>query len=159
MTLRKGRAALTLIRHSGSSPAVSVPRSELVGKSVYDQEAKLIGAVHDIALKIGEKEITLIVRTPGGTTVEVPWDKVAAVKDIVLLKEKVELPPEALKPAAPAAAAAPEHAHSAPLQHILHLQAGEEDMPLLRAAGNLDPAVPEVVLLQLRQVHRLAVSH
>ncbi len=86
---------------------MSVPRSELVGKSVYDQEAKLIGTVHDIALKIGEKEITLIVRTPGGTTVEVPWDKVAAVKDIVLLKEKVELPPEALKPAAPAAAAAP----------------------------------------------------
>jgi len=82
---------------------VSVPRSELIGKNVYDQEAKLVGTVHDIALKIGEKEITLIVRTPGGTTLEVPWDKVAAVKDIVLLKEKVELPPEALKPAVPAA--------------------------------------------------------
>jgi len=88
-----------------SSRAVSVPRSELVGKSVYDQDAKLIGTVHDIALKIGEKDIILIVRTPGGTTVEVPWDKVAAVKDIVLLKERVDLPPEALKPAPPAAEA------------------------------------------------------
>uniref|UniRef100_A0A7C3SLV4 PRC-barrel domain-containing protein n=1 Tax=Thermofilum pendens TaxID=2269 RepID=A0A7C3SLV4_THEPE len=84
--------------------AVSVPRSELIGKNVYDQEAKLIGTVHDIALRLGEKEIALVVRTPGGTTIEVPWDKVAAVKDIVLLKEKVELPAEALVPAAPAAA-------------------------------------------------------
>ena len=84
---------------------MSVSRSELIGKNVYDQEAKLIGTVHDVALKIGEKEITLVVRTPGGTTVEVPWDKVAAVKDIVLLKEKVELPPEALKQAVPTAPA------------------------------------------------------
>lgn len=79
---------------------MSIQRSELIGKRVYDQQAKFIGEVVDIVLKLGEKEINLAVRTPGGTSIEVPWDKVAAARDIVLLKEAVELPPEAIQPAA-----------------------------------------------------------
>lgn len=93
---------------------MSVQRSELIGKHVYDQQAKLIGEVVDVVLKIGEKEISLSVRTPGGTSLEVPWDKVAAVKDIILLKEAVELPPEAIQPAT----AIPEAAVSAPRPKI-----------------------------------------
>ena len=78
---------------------MSISRSEIIGKRVYDQEAKLIGEVTDVALKLGEKEVTLIVKVPSGSTIDVPWDKVAAVRDIVLLKEKVDLPAEALQPA------------------------------------------------------------
>lgn len=86
---------------------MSVRKSELVGKSVYDQEAKHVGRVIDIAIRLGEKEVFLLVGTPSGATIEVPWDKVAAAKDIVLLKEKVELPAEVILPAATVAAQPP----------------------------------------------------
>ncbi|MEM2475441.1 MAG: PRC-barrel domain-containing protein [Thermofilaceae archaeon] len=78
---------------------MSVKRGEVIGKRVYDQEAKLIGDVVDLAFKLEEKEVLLVVRTPGGLTMEIPSDKVAAAKDIVLLKEKVELPAAATQPA------------------------------------------------------------
>ncbi|MEZ0345610.1 MAG: PRC-barrel domain-containing protein [Infirmifilum sp.] len=74
---------------------MSTSRSELIGKSVYDQEAKLIGTVQDIAIKLGEKEVSLLVRTPSGVSMEIPADKVLSVKDIILLKEAVQLPSEA----------------------------------------------------------------
>jgi sporulation protein YlmC with PRC-barrel domain/ribosomal protein S27AE len=82
---------------------MSVTRSGLVGKRVYDQEAKFVGEVQDIALKLEGKDITLIVKVSKDKKLEIPWDKVAAVRDIVLLKEKIELPQEALQQPAPPA--------------------------------------------------------
>jgi len=83
---------------------LSVARSEVIGKKVYDIEAKYLGDVYDIGFKLGETSITVFVRTPGGATLEVPWDKISAIRDIVLVKEPVELPEV---PAAPAFTAAP----------------------------------------------------
>ncbi|AKG38384.1 MAG: PRC-barrel domain-containing protein [Infirmifilum sp.] len=73
---------------------MSITRSELIGKAVYDQEAKFIGTVQDIVIKLEEKDIGIQVRTPLGTLLEISSDKILAVKDIILLKEKIELPKE-----------------------------------------------------------------
>lgn len=75
---------------------MSASRSELIGKNVYDQEAKLVGVVQDIIIKFGEKDIALLVRTPLGGSMEIPADKVLAARDIILLKEAVELPQQPL---------------------------------------------------------------
>lgn len=77
---------------------MSISRSQIIGKKVYNPDATYIGEVYDVGFKVGETAITLFVRTPGGATVEIPWDKVAAVKDIAILKEAVEIPKEILAP-------------------------------------------------------------
>jgi sporulation protein YlmC with PRC-barrel domain len=87
---------------------MSITLSELKGKQVYAQDARRIGEVVDFGFKVGETLPFLIVRTPSGRTLEIPWSDVAAAKDIVLLKPEFKVPEELLTPAiAPPAAAAP----------------------------------------------------
>jgi len=93
---------------------LSISRSQIIGKKVYNPDAAYIGEVYDVGFKVGETTITLFIRTPGGATVEVPWDKVAAVKDIVILKEVVEIPKEVLTPQAPSAPIQPAQQAPAP---------------------------------------------
>ncbi|MEM1665964.1 MAG: PRC-barrel domain-containing protein [Nitrososphaerota archaeon] len=81
-------------------------RSQLIGKQVYNPDGTLVGTINDVELIIDRNEVALQVQTKYRTTEYVPWTKVNAVGDIVLLKEKVEIqapqvapPPEAPKPA------------------------------------------------------------
>ncbi len=76
---------------------MSIARSQLIGKKVYNPDGSFVGDVVDIGLAIGESQISLIVATAAGTTVDIPWSNVSAAKDIILLKEAVEVP----KPTAP----------------------------------------------------------
>ena len=66
---------------------------------MYAQDARRIGEVVDFGFKIGETLPFLIVRTPSGRTLEIPWSDVAAAKDIVLLKPEFKVPEELLTPA------------------------------------------------------------
>jgi sporulation protein YlmC with PRC-barrel domain len=87
---------------------MSITLSELKGKQVYAQDARRIGEVVDFGFKVGETLPFLIVRTPSGRTLEIPWSDVAAAKDIILLKPEFKVPEELLTPAiAPPAAAVP----------------------------------------------------
>lgn len=80
---------------------MAIARSKLTGMQVYNPDGALVGQVLDIALPIGQGEIMLIVRTVTGSQMEIPWSKVSAAKDIVILKEVIEVPQLPVMPAAP----------------------------------------------------------
>ena len=82
---------------------MSIARSQLIGKKVYNPDGEFVGEIYDIGFVIGESKITLLVKSKYGSKLEVSWDNVIAAKDIVILKERVEIPK-------PAVAAAPETA-------------------------------------------------
>jgi len=84
---------------------MSVTLSELKGKQVYSQDARRVGEVVDFGFRVGDVTPFLIVRTPSGRSIEIPWSQVAAAKDIVLLKPEFKVPEELLTPAAAPAAA------------------------------------------------------
>jgi len=64
----------------------------LIGKKVYNPDGELVGEVYDISLSVGESEIRLLIRGKHGGELSVSWSSVAAAKDIVILKECVEIP-------------------------------------------------------------------
>lgn len=82
---------------------MSIARSQLIGKKVYNPDGSFVGDVVDIGLAVGESQISLIVATAAGTTIDIPWSNVSAAKDIILLKEAVEIPKPTVPPATPVA--------------------------------------------------------
>jgi len=83
----------------------SIPRSKIIGMQVYDPDAYYVGTVKDIGLVPGEvTEFSLIIQAKTGATIEVPWKTVEKVGDIIILKEKVEIPQPPTPTVAPAAA-------------------------------------------------------
>lgn len=75
---------------------MSIARSQLIGKKVYNPDGSFVGDVMDIGLAVGESQISLVVATAAGTTVDIPWSNVSAAKDIILLKEAIEIPQPAM---------------------------------------------------------------
>ncbi len=69
----------------------SVPRGKLVGMQVYNPDGVLVGTVQDVELPVGGGEITLQVLTRINTIERIPWANIAAVGDIAILKEKMEV--------------------------------------------------------------------
>jgi len=61
---------------------------KLVGMSVYDSNATLIGTVKDLGLRDGRTKIVMVISTAEQTEKEIPWDIVMKIGDIVLLKTK-----------------------------------------------------------------------
>lgn len=87
----------------------SIGQSKMVGKQVYNPDGTLVGSVADIGLVPGQKEITLQVRTAAGAMMDVKWEEISAVGDIVLLSKTKEVPRVEVKPAAAAGATAPQN--------------------------------------------------
>ena len=81
--------------------------SELKGKRVYAQDARWVGEIVDLSFKMAEPLPSIVVKTPSGRPLEIPWSDVAAAKDIVLLKPDFKVPEELLALAAAPPAAAP----------------------------------------------------
>jgi sporulation protein YlmC with PRC-barrel domain/ribosomal protein S27AE len=69
----------------------AVPRGKLVGMQVYNPDGFLVGTVQDVELPLGGGEISLQVLTRLNTVERVPWTNIAAVGDIAILKEKIEV--------------------------------------------------------------------
>ncbi|MEM3397611.1 MAG: PRC-barrel domain-containing protein [Nitrososphaerota archaeon] len=68
-----------------------VPRGKLIGMQVYNPDGTLVGTVQDIALPLGGGEMGLLLLTRAQTTETIPWSKISAVGDIIILKEKIEV--------------------------------------------------------------------
>ena len=66
---------------------MGVPSSQLKGKKVYTPDGTYQGEVVDLGFVLGSGNPLVIVRTNGGSGVEIPWAKIAAAKDIVILVE------------------------------------------------------------------------
>jgi len=78
----------------------------MVGKQVYNPNGTIVGNVVDIGLVPGQKEITLQVKTAGGTVIDVKWDEVGAVGDVIILSKEKEVPRVEVKPTPAATGAA-----------------------------------------------------
>ncbi len=70
---------------------MSIPRSKLLGMQVYNPDGTYVGTVQDIALPIGEGEISIQVLAKDQSVKTIEWSKIAAAGDIIILKEKVEV--------------------------------------------------------------------
>lgn len=77
-----------------------IPQSKLMGMQVYDPDGFLVGTVKEIGIVPGQGGITLYVTTKVGSSMEIGWDDVKSVGDIIILANKVEIP----KPVTPVVA-------------------------------------------------------
>ena len=96
---------------------MSIARSQLIGKKVYNPDGEFVGEVYDIGFVIGESKISLLVKSKYGSELQVDWDNVAAAKDIIILRESVEIPKPAVT-AAPTVTAAPEVVTTQPTPEV-----------------------------------------
>jgi sporulation protein YlmC with PRC-barrel domain len=86
--------------------SASIGQSKMIGKQVYNPNATLVGTVADIGLVPGQKEITLQVRTAAGAIMDIKWEEISAVGDVVILSKEKEVPKMEVKPTPAAGAAA-----------------------------------------------------
>lgn len=59
---------------------------KLVGMSVYDGNASLLGTVKDIGLRDNKTKIVMVISTTEQTEKEVSWEQISRIGDVVLLK-------------------------------------------------------------------------
>ena len=69
---------------------MSVPRTQLIGKKVYRPDGSLVGEVADTGFVLGSGNSTLIVKTGQDAAIELPWEEVAAAKDILILAKNAD---------------------------------------------------------------------
>ena len=79
---------------------MSISRSGLTGKLVYNPDGGLIGEVVDTAFVLGSNNFSLLVKVNQELTIEIACDKIGAGKDILITNEAVD-PAQAKKVAAP----------------------------------------------------------
>jgi len=68
-----------------------VPRGKLIGMQVYNPDGTFVGTVQDIALPLGGGEMGVLILTRAQTAETIQWSKIAAIGDIMILKEKIEV--------------------------------------------------------------------
>jgi len=76
-----------------------VPTQKIIGMQVIDSKASSVGSVKDIGVNVLERKINLTVMTKAGSELQVPWDDVQSIVDVVLLGKEIEVPkaPEATR--------------------------------------------------------------
>jgi sporulation protein YlmC with PRC-barrel domain len=63
-----------------------------MGKKIYAADATFLGEIIDVGFTVGAMEPSLVVRnSQDSKTYEIPWEKVAYVKDIVLTRDVLDL--------------------------------------------------------------------
>ena len=80
-----------------------VPAQRFSGMQVIDGKGMLVGNVKDVSVNFHERNLAFLVTTKNRTELDVPWEDVMSVEDVVLLKKVVELPSddESTKSASP----------------------------------------------------------
>jgi sporulation protein YlmC with PRC-barrel domain len=69
-----------------------VPAQKFIGMQVIDSKGSAVGTVKDLGVNVVEKEFNLIVTTKARSEVQVTWDDIQSVLDVVLLRKEIELP-------------------------------------------------------------------
>ena len=62
-----------------------------VGMQVIDSKGSMVGNVKDVSVDFRNKELAFRVTTKTRTEMDIPWDDVLSVEDVVLLKKEVEV--------------------------------------------------------------------
>ena len=69
-----------------------VPAQRYVGMQVIDSKGMVVGNVKDISVDFQGKALAFLVTTKNRTDLDVPWDDVVSIEDVVLMKTEIELP-------------------------------------------------------------------
>jgi sporulation protein YlmC with PRC-barrel domain len=78
-----------------------VPTQRFIGMQVIDSMGSMVGTVKDLGVNIVEKKFNLIVTTKARSEIQISWDDIQSVLDVVLLRKEIELPKAAEPAAAP----------------------------------------------------------
>jgi len=69
-----------------------VPAQKIIGLQVIDSKGSAVGTVKDLGINVMEKKFNLIVTTRARSEVQVTWEDIQSVVDVVLLRKEIELP-------------------------------------------------------------------
>jgi sporulation protein YlmC with PRC-barrel domain len=68
-----------------------VPTQRFVGMQVIDTKGTLVGNVKDVSVDFENKSLAFRVSTKTHTDLDMDWDDVQSVQDVVLLKKEIAL--------------------------------------------------------------------
>jgi sporulation protein YlmC with PRC-barrel domain len=71
-----------------------VPAQRFSGMQVIDSKGMLVGNVKDVSVNFKERGLAFLVTVKNRTELDVPWEDVTSVEDVVLLKKEIELSSE-----------------------------------------------------------------
>lgn len=83
---------------------MSYTKQDLLGRKVYDDQARCLGTVKDVAFTVGQDALSLIITKEKQTDQMLTWKSVQAVGEIIILKPpevKPEPPPQPQAPVCP----------------------------------------------------------
>jgi len=69
-----------------------VPAQKFIGMQVIDSKGSSVGTVKDLGVNIVDKKFNLIVTTKVRSEIQVSWEDIQSVLDVVLLRKEIELP-------------------------------------------------------------------
>mgnify|MGYP001041378271 CR=1 FL=1 len=69
-----------------------VPTQKIMGMQVIDSKGSSVGSVKDIGVNVVEKKISLIVTTRARSEIQVSWEDIQSIVDVVLLRKEIEVP-------------------------------------------------------------------
>ena len=78
-----------------------VPTQKFIGMQVIDSKGSAVGTVKDVGVNIVEKKFNLIVTTKTRSEIQISWDDIQSVLDVVLLRKEIEVPKAAEAVATP----------------------------------------------------------
>lgn len=78
-----------------------VPAQRFVGMQVIDGKGSLVGNVKDVSVDFQNKSLAFRVSTKARTELDMSWDDVLSVEDVVLLKKELDISVQPAQPATP----------------------------------------------------------
>jgi len=69
-----------------------VPAQKFIGMQVIDSKGSAVGTVKDLGVNIVEKKFNLIVTTRARSEIQISWEDIQSVLDVVLLRKEIEVP-------------------------------------------------------------------
>lgn len=72
-------------------PSGFVPSQRFTGMQVIDSKGAVVGNVKDVSVDFRKKALAFRITTKARTEMDVAWDDVLSVEDVVLLKKEVDL--------------------------------------------------------------------
>lgn len=69
-----------------------VPAQKFIGLQVIDSKGSAVGIVKDLGVNIVEKRFNLMVTTRAKSDIQISWDDIQSVLDVVLLRKEIQLP-------------------------------------------------------------------
>jgi len=105
-------------RYLSDKPSKFVPSQSFAGLQVIDTKGVVVGNVKDVSVDFRNKALAFRITTKGHAEMDVSWDDVLSVEDVVLLKKELDVtaatvPPSTL-PSIQAAMICPKCGASAP---------------------------------------------